>query len=97
MLDSIRRFFPAEVEVNAPKGGFFVWARLPRGLSASRLFPAALEKKVAYVVGDAFYTAEGRGENTLRLTFCAVDETKIAEGIQRLGGVFKDALLSVGR
>jgi 2-aminoadipate transaminase len=97
MLESIRKFFPAEVQVNQPKGGFFVWAQLPQGLSASRLFPAALEKKVAYVVGEAFHAAEGRGENTLRLTFCAVDETRIAEGIQRLGGVFKDALVAPRR
>jgi DNA-binding transcriptional MocR family regulator len=83
-----------EVRVNEPKGGFFIWATLPAGLDAVKIFPKALEARVAYVVGSAFHTQEGQGLNTLRLTFCAVDETKIRDGIGRLGKVFEDALVA---
>lgn len=92
MLESIRREFPAGITVNEPKGGFFVWATLPAGMDATALFSRAIASKVAYVVGSAFHTGEGRGLNTLRLTFCAVDEAKIRDGIGRLGRVFKEAI-----
>ena len=73
-------------------GGFFVWAGLPEGYNTVKLFERAVAAKVAYVVGTAFYTGENKGLNTLRLTYCAVDEAKIKEGIRRLGDVFKQAL-----
>jgi len=92
MLTAIKEYFPKEVRSNRPLGGFFVWAELPKELNAVTLFEKAVAAKVAYVVGTAFYTKEGQGLNTLRLTYCAVDEAKIKDGIQRLGGVFKEAL-----
>ncbi len=92
MLAAIKEYFPKEIRYNHPLGGFFVWAELPEGLNAVTLFEKAVAAKVAYVVGTAFYTKEGQGLNTLRLTYCAVDEERIREGIQRLGKVFKEAL-----
>ncbi|HTC19944.1 MAG TPA: PLP-dependent aminotransferase family protein [bacterium] len=92
MLAAIEEYFPKEVWFNRPLGGFFVWAGLPEGFNTVELFEKAVAAKVAYVVGTAFYTGEKRGLNTLRLTYCAVDEAKIKEGIKRLGGVFQEAL-----
>jgi 2-aminoadipate transaminase len=92
MLSAIKEYFPKEVRYNHPLGGFFVWAELPGKLNSVTLFDKAIAAKVAYVVGTAFYTEEGQGLNTLRLTYCAVDEDKIKEGIQRLGRVFQNAL-----
>lgn len=92
MLEAIKTYFPAEVWYNKPLGGFFVWAGLPEGYNTVKLFERAVAAKVAYVVGTAFYTGENKGLNTLRLTYCAVDEAKIKEGIRRLGDVFKQAL-----
>jgi 2-aminoadipate transaminase len=92
MLAAIQEHFPKEVWYNKPLGGFFVWAGLPEGFNTVELFEQAVAAKVAYVVGTAFYTGEHKGLNTLRLTYCAVDEAKIKEGIKRLGGVFQEAL-----
>ncbi len=92
MMSAIQEHFPSEIRHNHPLGGFFLWAELPEGLNAVTLFEKAVAAKVAYVVGTAFYTKEGQGLNTLRLTYCAVDKEKIREGIRRLGKVFKEAL-----
>ena len=92
MLKAMDEFFPPEATYNRPQGGFFVWAGLPGGFNTVELFEKAIQAKVAYVVGSAFHTREGQGLNTLRLTFCTVDEAKIREGIRRLAGVFKEAL-----
>jgi 2-aminoadipate transaminase len=93
MLAAIQEYFPKEAWTNKPLGGFFIWACLPEGTNTVELFEKAVAAKVAYVVGTAFYTGKNRGLNTLRLTYCAVDESKIKEGIKRLGSVFQEALL----
>jgi len=92
MLSEIQTHFPKEIRCNHPLGGFFVWGELPKVLNTVTLFEKAVAAKVAYVVGTAFYTKENQGLNTLRLTYCAVSEDKIREGIARLGGVFQNAI-----
>jgi len=94
MLASIEKHFPKSIHYNRPLGGFFVWAELPKELNAVTLFEKAVAAKVAYVVGTAFYTKEGQGLNTLRMTYCTASEEKIEEGVKRLGGVFQEALKS---
>lgn len=94
MLSSIEKHFPKSIRYNRPLGGFFVWAELPEQLNAVTLFERAVAAKVAYVVGTAFYTKEGQGLNTLRMTYCTANAEKIEEGVKRLGGVFQEALKS---
>jgi len=47
------------------------------------LLPKALEKNVAYGIGQAFY-ADKSGRNTFRVSFCHETEA-VLEGIRRLG------------
>src|SRR5660398_273877 len=70
---------------------FFVWATLPGGLDTGDLLVKAVEENVAFVRGDAFY-ADGQGTSSMRLSFSAVPEEKIQEGIRRLGRVAQDQL-----
>lgn len=77
----------APLKFDDPKGGFFIWAGLTQGLGGQALFEKAVAAGVAYVPGTAFYAEPSHGEKTLRLTFCAVNEEKIAEGVRRLAGV----------
>lgn len=95
MMDAIERYFPPAVRYTRPHGGMFLWVTLPEGVSAMKLFPKALEKKVAFVPGDPFYAHERAGENaadarcvnTMRLNFTNADCAAIEEGIRRLGEV----------
>ena len=54
-------------------------------------FQKALAKKVAYVVGDAFYPEE-RHFNSMRLNFSYSTDEDIKEAIKRLGEVIKEEL-----
>jgi 2-aminoadipate transaminase len=63
--------------------------KLPKKMSASELFPKAVENKVAYVVGSAFH-CDGKGQNAMRLNFSFPTEQKIDEGIQRLAKIIKE-------
>ena len=65
----------------------FVWCTLPKGLSSTKLFPKAVQGKVAYVTGQAFH-ASGGGEQTLRLNFTNLTAEQIEEGMKQLGKVY---------
>nr|WP_275005278.1 PLP-dependent aminotransferase family protein [Promicromonospora iranensis] len=71
---------------NVPKGGFFVWVRLPDGLDARAMLPRAVTARVAYVPGTAFYY-DGSGSDHMRLSFCFPTPERIREGVRRLAGV----------
>ena len=66
-----------------PRGGFFLWAKLPHGLSADALLTRATEQGVIYVTGTAFFV-DGSGDTFIRLSFSSPTEDKIREGIRRL-------------
>jgi 2-aminoadipate transaminase len=83
MLEALSKYMPKGVEWSKPEGGLFLWAKLPKKMSANELFPKAIEKKVAYVVGSAFH-CNGKGQNTMRLNFSYSSEQQIDEGIKRL-------------
>ena len=88
MLEALDKYFPAEATWTKPEGGFFVFVTLPEYIDAGEMFPEAIKEKVAYVSGAPFFT-NGKGKNTMRLSFCYPNEKDIEEGIKRLGQVIK--------
>lgn len=86
MTNAMDKYFPDTVKYTKPHGGMFLWVTLPEGVSAMKLFPKALEKKVAFVPGDPFYI-DVQNANTLRLNYTNADCDTIEEGIRRLGSV----------
>ena len=72
----------------------FLWVIMPEKLNAQELLKKAIELKVAYVPGSAFFPSGG-GENTMRLNFSNATSEMIQEGIARLGRVIKDALATL--
>ncbi len=89
MLDALAQYMPDEVDWTRPEGGMFVWVTLPKGTDGADLLARALETvKLAFVPGRAFFP-DGSGANTIRLSFSNSDETKIREGIRRLGEVLR--------
>ena len=83
MIAAIEREFPEGVSCTKPEGGMFLWGRLPGNMNSLELFDRAVERNVAFVPGDPFYTAQS-GVATFRLNFSCVDETVINDGIARL-------------
>ncbi len=83
MLHAMEEHFPSGVTWTRPQGGLFLWVRLPEQINTTEFLKTALEEKVAYVPGAAFYPDEG-GHNTMRLNFSYCRPEIIREGIQRL-------------
>lgn len=93
MLQALDKYMPkdAGIDWTHPEGGLFLWMCLPEHLDADALFPKAIEKKVAYVMGSAFHF-DRSGKNSLRLNFSYPSEEEIDEGIKRLAELFKEEL-----
>ncbi|MGZ5128868.1 MAG: aminotransferase-like domain-containing protein [Actinomycetota bacterium] len=89
MLEAIDETFPDGATWTHPAGGFYVWATLPDWVDTRAMLAAAVERRVAYVPGTAFYP-DGRGRNQMRLAFCYPTEDRIREGIARLGSLLTD-------
>jgi GntR family transcriptional regulator / MocR family aminotransferase len=85
MLAAIQRHLPADVQVDPPQGGLFIWLRLPAGLSSQRLLPLALEAGVEFAPGGRFFPNPADGARYLRLNFATQTPEAIEQGIQRLG------------
>lgn len=91
MVKTMEEHFPSEVKFTRPEGGLFTWAEMPEGVNGRDLFMKALEKKVAFVPGGAFYPNGGH-ENTMRLNYSNMPPNRIVEGIQRLGAAIGEYL-----
>ena len=85
MLAALERSMPESARWTTPRGGFFSWLTLP-GVDAVDLAGRAVEQGVATVPGPLFFP-DGRGADSLRLSFSLVDEAQIDEGIERLGSL----------
>jgi 2-aminoadipate transaminase len=85
MLAALERSMPESARWTTPRGGFFSWLTVP-GVDAVELAERAVEQGVAVVPGMLFFS-DGRGTDSLRLSFSLVDEAKIDDGIARLGSI----------
>lgn len=88
MLQALAHEFPAgepnsTLTWNTPAGGMFLWARLPKGMSAVDLLPFAVDQGVAFVPGTPFYASHG-DPRTLRLSFVTSSVDEIHRGVASL-------------
>jgi len=93
MLEALAREMPAgepdaTLTWNTPAGGMFLWARLPKGMSAVDLLPFAVGKGVAFVPGAPFY-ADHADPRTLRLSFVTPSVEEIQRGVAALAAAIK--------
>jgi 2-aminoadipate transaminase len=89
MSDALKRTLTGRVTWDPPRGGFFLWVRLPDGLNAERLLPIARTHGVIYVVGSAFFV-DGSGPEYMRLSFSAPPPDRIEEGVTRLAAAVSE-------
>ncbi|NLF12611.1 MAG: PLP-dependent aminotransferase family protein [Anaerolineaceae bacterium] len=85
MLRCMEENFPKGVSWTRPQGGLFLWVRMPEDVDAEDVLKIALEEKVAFVPGRAFYPGGNDGRCCMRLNFSYSRPEIIEEGIKRLG------------
>jgi 2-aminoadipate transaminase len=88
MLEALEEHLAGVVTWSRPKGGLFIWVRLPEGTNATQLLETAQAAGVTYLPG-ANFSPEGKGANYLRLSFAYLSPEHIREGIAVLARVIK--------
>lgn len=89
MIKAIQEFFPEGTKHTNPEGGMFIWLTLSKGFDTEKIIEKSLQKKVAFVPGQSFYTEDG-GIRNMRLNFSNASEEMIMEGMKRLGETIKE-------
>ena len=95
MVRACREHLPSDVKWTEPKGGLYVWARMPARVKTdlkSKLFAAALKQKMIYVPGNLCYADDPtrrKPNREMRLSFGSGSIPNIKEGIARLGRALK--------
>ena len=110
MIDALTQAFHGEVTWPEPRGGFFLWAKLPAPLDAETLSARAVAHGVVYVPGDAFFVDDRAatpgyasprlstarpGSDVIRLSFSAPAPARIREGVTRLKAAVDEELAVV--
>ena len=87
MATSLHHELGDAVAFSAPQGGMFFWVRLTGAngyaTDAALYAKQAIEKRVAFVPGAAFF-AEHPDPSCLRMSFATANEESIVEGIARM-------------
>jgi 2-aminoadipate transaminase len=87
MVEGLKRDAKEEgLSFNNPRGGFFIWGRVPwiKDMHDFARF-AVMEEKVGILPGDIFFIDPSRGRDTIRLSFAKTPPQVAKEGCRRLG------------
>ncbi|AGO60871.1 aminotransferase-like domain-containing protein [Ferroplasma acidarmanus] len=72
-----------------PEGGMFLWVKLNKDMDALKMLKRAINNKIAYVTGSAFYHNNPE-MNTMRLNFTYSSDEDLKEGVKRLAKTIKE-------
>ncbi|GAK86786.1 transcriptional regulator GntR family domain [Vibrio ponticus] len=84
----LRRYMPSSVTFTLPQGGYFLWLKLPDGVSSVKLSQQLAEYKITVACGSLF-AANGECDGFLRLntTFAHLAETE--QAIKQMGDLLR--------
>jgi 2-aminoadipate transaminase len=87
LMESLREHFGTAVEFDDPKGGIFLWVKLPDGVDTMKLYESALAKGVAINPGQQWSVNKAHSRSRMRLCFASPSHEEIHEGIAALAEV----------
>ncbi|HEY7458720.1 MAG TPA: PLP-dependent aminotransferase family protein [Xanthobacteraceae bacterium] len=87
LMDTLNEQFGTAAEFDEPRGGIFLWVKLPDNVDTRILAVAALKAGVAINPGPEWSTDEAHSKSRMRLCFAAPTHDEIREGIATLAEV----------
>jgi len=87
LMEALNEQFGTAAEFSAPKGGIFLWVKLPDNVDTLKLYQAALASGVSINPGPEWSTDSGYSRSRLRLCFASPSHERIREGIAVLADV----------
>ncbi len=87
----LKAYMPQEVTWNEPKGGFYMWLKLPSHIKSTDIFKESVAKGVVFVTGRTFDPASQK-DDRLRLSFSNMPKEQIEKGVIILSEAIKKVL-----
>ena len=87
MMDALNEHFGTAAEFDDPKGGIFLWVKLPDQVDTLKLYQAALAAGVAINPGPEWSLDKSYSKSRTRLCFASPTHAEIREGIAALAEV----------
>ncbi|HUN99769.1 MAG TPA: PLP-dependent aminotransferase family protein [Bradyrhizobium sp.] len=87
LMEALNEQFGTAAEFSDPKGGIFLWVKLPDHVDTLKLYQAALAAGVAINPGPEWSTNKPHAGSRLRLCFASPSHDEIREGVAVLADV----------
>ena len=87
LMEALNEQFGTSAEFEDPRGGIFLWVKLPDNVDTLKLYQAALAAGVAINPGPEWSTNKAYAGSRLRLCFASPSHQQIREGIAVLADV----------
>ena len=87
LMEALNEQFGTAAEFEEPKGGIFLWVKLPDQVDTLKLYQAALAAGVSINPGPEWSTNKGHSGSRLRLCFASPSHQQIREGVAVLAEV----------
>jgi 2-aminoadipate transaminase len=87
MTDAVGREFGSAAECWVPKGGIFLWIKLPAEVDVRKLVKPAAEAGIVFNPGPEWAVSADNSSNCLRLCFAMPSKQTIREGVAELARV----------
>ena len=87
LMESLNEQFGTSAEFDEPKGGIFLWVKLPDNVDTLKLYQAALAEGVAINPGPEWSTDKSYSKSRMRLCFASPTHEEIREGVAALAEV----------
>jgi 2-aminoadipate transaminase len=81
MVEAVEREFGTAVEPWVPKGGIFLWMKLPDEVDVRKLVQPALKAGIAFNPGPEWAVDGDAAKSRLRLCFGLTTKEEIREGV----------------
>lgn len=88
---AIQEYFPQEICVSRPAGGFVLWLEMPKQIDSFDLFRKAIQKNISFAPGQLFST-QNRYRNFMRISFGRPFDEHVERGMETLGELVKKSL-----
>ena len=87
LMEALNEQFGTSAEFEEPRGGIFLWVKLPDQVDTLKLYQAALAAGVAINPGPEWSTDRAHAGSRLRLCFASPSHDQIREGVAVLADV----------
>ena len=87
LMEALNEQFGTAAEFEEPKGGIFLWVKLPDNVDTMKLYQPALQAGVAINPGPEWSVNKPHARNRLRLCFANPEVETIREGVKVLAEV----------